>query len=72
VRVGGGERRGSRIGKDSGDSNSRMSVSSLVNAEKHEAIASGEIYPEWEILKSRRSVRRVAEKTSFGNPGDGM
>src|SRR5580698_2705658 len=54
VRVGGGGGRCSMIGKDSGDSKSRISVSSLVNAEKHETIASGEIYPEWDTLKSRR------------------
>jgi hypothetical protein len=36
------------------------------------AIASGEMYPEWGIFISRSSTRWVADKRSFGNPGDGM
>src|SRR6266478_592426 len=72
VRVNGGGRRLSRTGRDGGDWNPSLNCSSLVNAERQERIASGEMYPELGILQSSRSTRSVADKSSFRNPGNGM
>ena len=45
---------------------------SLVNADRHVTIASGEMYLECGILKRESRERAMVDKRSLGNPGNGM
>src|ERR1700755_2896821 len=69
-RVGEGECRLSELGRD-GRWNEREKLSRQVNAAKQVIIVSSEMYPERGIFSSLISVRWVADKSSFGNPGNG-
>ena len=46
-------------------------MSRLDNTERRATIASGEMYPECGMLESQRETRWLADKSSFGNPGNG-
>jgi len=65
-------RRLSHSGRVREDSKQSLSNSSLVNVERQVTIASAEMYPESGISLSSRWTRLVADKSSLGNPGNGM
>jgi hypothetical protein len=70
--VGGGRDRLSGSGRDRGERNPRLRISSLVMTVREVASASGEMYPESGMPQRESETSRWADKSSFGIDRNGI